>query len=127
MKRLRTLAARMSAALGLCCAAWAAGAQPVAERAFETVVANYVADGLRGNLSLQGQHLEVEKASDLRSQTFPLVRIGRVGRGRFTTDGPERKCVANADGSACRRRLPHALGRNREGGWSLSDRAPPSR
>ena len=60
--RLRSLAGQVFA-LGLCFAAWAASAQPVVEGEFDTVVANYVAEGLRSNLALQSQHLEVEKST----------------------------------------------------------------
>ena len=90
MKRLRNLAAQIPAALGLCCVTWAAGAQPAIERDFDTVVANYVVDGLRGNLALQSQHLEVEKATgalaEARARFFPQLsleaRYSRADGGR---------------------------------------------
>lgn len=67
------------AALGLCCAAWAASAQPVIEGEFDTVVANYVAEGLRSNLALQSQSLEVEKSTqalaEARARFFPQVSL----------------------------------------------------
>lgn len=78
MKMLRSLAAQVTA-LGLCCAAWAASAQPVIEGEFDTVVANYVAEGLRSNLALQSQHLEVEKSTqalaEARARFFPQVSL----------------------------------------------------
>jgi outer membrane protein len=76
--RLRSLAVRASA-LGLCFAAWAASAQPVIEGEFDTVVANYVAEGLRSNLALQSQHLEVEKSAqalaEARARFFPQLSL----------------------------------------------------
>jgi outer membrane protein len=78
MKKLRNLAAQVSA-LGLCCMTWSASAQPVNEGEFDTVVANYVAEGLRSNLALQGQHLEVEKSAqalaEARARFFPQLSL----------------------------------------------------
>jgi formaldehyde-activating enzyme involved in methanogenesis len=51
------------AALLITCAASIATAQSATEGDFDSVVASYVAEGLRGNLALQGQALEVEKAA----------------------------------------------------------------
>jgi outer membrane protein TolC len=76
--KMRSLAAQVSA-LGLSCVAWAAGAQPVIEGDFDTVVANYVAEGLRSNLALQSQHLEVEKSAqalaEARARFFPQLSL----------------------------------------------------
>jgi outer membrane protein len=78
MKTLRNLAAGMLT-LGLGCAASAASAQPVIEGEFDTVVADYVAEGLRTNLSLQSQHLEVEKSTqalaEARARFFPQLSL----------------------------------------------------
>lgn len=76
--RLRNLAVPVSA-LCLCFAAWAASAQPVIEGEFDTVAANYVAEGLRSNLALQSQHLEVEKSAqalaEARARFFPQLSL----------------------------------------------------
>jgi outer membrane protein TolC len=54
-----------------------AHAQPSLD--FDTVVERYVTDGLRGNLSLQSQNLEVEKAvqalAEARARFFPEVSL----------------------------------------------------
>ncbi len=76
------------AIIGLCLSATAARAQAPAD--FDTVVANYVAEGLRGNLALQSQHLEVEKAAgalaEARARFFPELsfeaRYTRAEGGR---------------------------------------------
>lgn len=56
-----------------------ASAQTPIEGDFDTVVANYVAAGLRGNLALQGQTLEVEKAAqalaEARARFFPQLSL----------------------------------------------------
>lgn len=85
---MRTL--RQLAASGLCFIAWAASAQTPTESDFDTVVADYVAEGLRSNLALQGQNLEVEKASqalaEARARFFPQLsfeaRYTRADGGR---------------------------------------------
>ncbi|MET0533887.1 MAG: TolC family protein, partial [Steroidobacter sp.] len=66
-------------ALVLSCAASGTSAQPVTEGEFDTVVEDYVAEGLRSNLSLQGQHLEVGKAAqalaEARAKFFPQMSL----------------------------------------------------
>lgn len=56
-----------------------ASAQTLIEGDFDTVVASYVAEGLRGNLALQGQTLEVEKAAqalaEARARFFPQLSL----------------------------------------------------
>lgn len=75
---LRNLVARMLA-LGVFCAAGTVSAQPVTEGEFDTVVADYVAEGLRSNLALQSQHLEVEKSAqalaEARARFFPQLSL----------------------------------------------------
>lgn len=74
--------------LGLSAGAWAQ--TPVGGGDFDTVVADYVSEGLRGNLALQSQHLEVEKAaealSEARARFFPELsfeaRYTRAEGGR---------------------------------------------
>lgn len=65
--------------LGLTLAACAAGAQAPMEGEFDTLVADYVAEGLRSNLALQGQNLEVDKAaqalSEARSRFYPQLSL----------------------------------------------------
>lgn len=79
------------ATIGLCLSASAAWAQAPASGAdFDTIVANYVAEGLRSNLALQSEHLEVEKAaealSEARARFFPELsfeaRYTRADGGR---------------------------------------------
>lgn len=74
---MRTL--RYLAALGLCFTAWAAGAQAPTEGDFDSVVATYVAEGLRSNLALQGESLEVEKAAhalaEARARFYPQLSL----------------------------------------------------
>ena len=75
---------------GLClsASAWAQG--PQGGRDFDTVVSNYVAEGLRSNLALQSQHLEVEKAAEAlaeaRARFYPELsfqaRYTRADGGR---------------------------------------------
>lgn len=71
---------RSLAAYGLCFTAWAASAQtPATEGEFDTVVATYVAEGLRSNLALQGESLEVEKAAhalaEARARFYPQLSL----------------------------------------------------
>ncbi|HEY5754502.1 MAG TPA: TolC family protein [Steroidobacter sp.] len=79
------------AMIGLCLSATAASAQtPAGGGDFDTVVSTYVAEGLRSNLALQSQHLEVEKAaealSEARARFFPELsfeaRYTRADGGR---------------------------------------------
>lgn len=68
------------AMIGLCLSASLAWAQtPAGGGDFDTVVANYVAEGLRSNLGLKSQHLEVEKAaeslSEARARFFPELSL----------------------------------------------------
>ncbi|MBL8269546.1 TolC family protein [Steroidobacter sp.] len=85
MPALRTLMM-----VGLCLGASAAGAQTPPASDFDTLVSNYVAEGLRSNLALQGQTLEVDKASqalsEARSRFFPQLsfeaRYTRAEGGR---------------------------------------------
>src|SRR6187402_1664593 len=78
------------AMIGLCLVANAASAQTPVGGDFDTVVSNYVAEGLRSNLGLQSQHLEVEKASEAlseaRARFFPELsfeaRYTRADGGR---------------------------------------------
>lgn len=79
------------AMVGLCLGASAAWAQaPAGGGDFDTVVADYVAEGLRSNLALQSQHLEVEKATgalaEARARFFPQLsfeaRYTRADGGR---------------------------------------------
>ena len=66
-------------AFGLSLAAELAGAQTAHEGEFDSVVAKYVAEGLRSNLALQSQHLEVERATqalaEARSRFFPQLSL----------------------------------------------------
>src|SRR5690606_13226266 len=79
----------IGATLGFGLIACAAGAQTPASD-FETVVADYVAEGLRSNLALQGESLEVEKAAEAlaeaRANFFPQLsfeaRYTRADGGR---------------------------------------------
>lgn len=83
-------APRLLAMVGLCWSASAAWAQTPAGGDFDTIVSNYVAEGLRGNLALQSEHLEVEKASgalaEARARFFPQLsfeaRYTRAEGGR---------------------------------------------
>jgi len=79
------------AMIGLCLGASAAWAQvPASGGDFDTIVANYVAEGLRSNLALQSQHLEVDKATgalaEARARFFPQLsfeaRYTRADGGR---------------------------------------------
>ena len=79
------------ATIGLCLSASAAWAQaPAIGSDFDTLVANYVAEGLRSNLALQSEHLEVEKAAEAlaeaRARFFPELsfeaRYTRADGGR---------------------------------------------
>lgn len=89
MRALRYLAS-LTAAIALGPSALSAGAQPAPAHDFETVVANYVAEGLRSNLALQGETLEVEKAAEAlteaRARFFPQLsfeaRYTRASGGR---------------------------------------------
>ena len=71
----------------------ATGAQAQSEADFDTVVERYVAEGLRGNLALQSENLEVEKAvqalAEARAKFFPEVslqaRYTRAEGGREIT------------------------------------------
>jgi outer membrane protein TolC len=70
--------------------ALAVGAQTPTERDFDTIVSTYVDEGLRNNLALQGQTLEVEKAAEAlaeaRARFFPQLsfeaRYTRAEGGR---------------------------------------------
>jgi len=91
-------ALRQWAASSLCFIAWSANAQGGAQTYepapiggdFDSVVANYVAEGLRSNLALQGQHLEVERAAlslaEARARFYPQLsfeaRYTRADGGR---------------------------------------------
>lgn len=76
--------------IGLCFGASVAPAQTPVGGDFDSVVSNYVAEGLRTNLGLQSQHLEVEKAaealSEARARFFPELsfeaRYTRADGGR---------------------------------------------
>jgi outer membrane protein len=79
------------AIIGLCLSATAALAQtPASAGDFDTIVAEYVSEGLRSNLALQSQHLEVEKAAEAlveaRARFFPELsfeaRYTRADGGR---------------------------------------------
>ena len=65
-------------------ASFAAVAQAGGEGEFDAVVERYVAEGLRSNLALQGESLEVERAAQAlaaaRARFFPEVymEIGRA-------------------------------------------------
>lgn len=69
---------------------FSAGAQTPAASDFDTAVSNYVAEGLRSNLALQGETLEVEKATEAlaeaRAAFFPQLafeaRYTRADGGR---------------------------------------------
>src|SRR5262245_3591892 len=67
--------------LGCVClaASAAAFAQGTREGEFDTVVERYVAEGLRSNLSLQSETLEVERATqalaEARARFFPEVSL----------------------------------------------------
>ena len=82
---------RQLAAISLCFIAGAASAQTTpAAGDFDSVVGDYVATGLRSNLALQGQNLEVEKAAqalaEARARFFPQLsfeaRYTRAEGGR---------------------------------------------
>ncbi|WP_161965611.1 TolC family protein [Steroidobacter cummioxidans] len=84
-------APRLMAMIGLCLGASAAWAQaPASGGDFDTIVADYVAEGLRSNLALQSQHLEVDKATgalaEARARFFPQLsfeaRYTRADGGR---------------------------------------------
>jgi len=76
--------------VALCLSTQGAGAQTPSTQDFETVVENYVAEGLRSNLALQGETLEVEKAAqalaEARARFFPQLsfeaRYTRADGGR---------------------------------------------
>lgn len=74
---MRTL--RHLVAFGLSFIAWAASAQTPTAGDFDTVVATYVAEGLRSNLALQGESLEVEKAAhalaEARARFYPQLSL----------------------------------------------------
>lgn len=78
------------ATIGLCLSVSAAWAQAPAGGDFDSIVANYVAEGLRSNLALQSEHLEVEKAAEAlaeaRARFFPELsfeaRYTRADGGR---------------------------------------------
>ena len=74
MRKLRHLAA-----FGLSFIAWAASAQTPTAGDFDTVVATYVTEGLRSNLALQGESLEVEKAAhalaEARARFYPQLSL----------------------------------------------------
>ncbi|HEY0941270.1 MAG TPA: TolC family protein [Steroidobacter sp.] len=76
MRTLRYLST-IGAALSLM--ACTAGAQTPAASDFKSVVANYVVEGLRSNLALQGESLEVEKAAqalaEARANFFPQLSL----------------------------------------------------
>jgi outer membrane protein len=67
------------AAFGLSFIAWAASAQTPTAGDFDTVVATYVTEGLRSNLALQGESLEVEKAAhalaEARARFYPQLSL----------------------------------------------------
>ena len=71
--------ARYLAMLGLGLSACAASAQAPVASDFDTVVSNYVAEGLRSNLALQSQTLEVDKAAqslaEARARFFPELSL----------------------------------------------------
>lgn len=89
MRALRYLA-NVGAAVGLGLSACAAGAQVPTANDFDSIVSNYVAEGLRSNLALRGQTLEVEKAAEAlaeaRARFFPQLsfeaRYTRADGGR---------------------------------------------
>lgn len=89
MRPLRYFAT-VGVAVGLGLSACAAGAQVPAVDDFDSVVSNYVAEGLRSNLSLQGETLEVGKAAgalaEARARFFPQLsfeaRYTRAEGGR---------------------------------------------
>ncbi len=68
-----------SAASASSCASFAAVAQAGGEGEFDAVVERYVAEGLRSNLALQGESLEVERAAQAlaaaRARFFPEVSL----------------------------------------------------
>jgi len=71
---------RLAIALtGVVCLALAGVGHAQTASDFDTVVERYVADGLRGNLSLQSETLEVEKAAqalaEARARFFPEVSL----------------------------------------------------
>lgn len=74
----------------LALSAFVAAAQTPAASDFDTVVSNYVAEGLHSNLALQGQTLEVDKAAEAlaeaRARFFPQLsfeaRYTRADGGR---------------------------------------------
>lgn len=65
--------------LWICCGTGVAMAQSPLGGDFDTVVSNYVAEGLRGNLALQSQALEVDKATEAlaeaRARFFPQLSL----------------------------------------------------
>ena len=89
MRALRCLAS-LGTTVALCLSTQGAGAQTPSTQDFETVVENYVAEGLRSNLALQGETLEVEKAAqalaEARARFFPQLsfeaRYTRADGGR---------------------------------------------
>jgi outer membrane protein len=80
----------LGAAAGLSLIACATDAQMPATNDFEEVVANYVAEGLRSNLALRSESLEVERATqalaEARANFFPQLsfeaRYTRADGGR---------------------------------------------
>jgi outer membrane protein len=87
MRALRYLA-RVGVLVGLGLSAFGAAAQASGD--FESVVSDYVSEGLRSNLALQGQTLEVDKAAEAlaeaRARFFPQLsfeaRYTRADGGR---------------------------------------------
>ena len=85
---MRVLGYLATVSLGL--SACAAGAQVPVAGDFDSVVSGYVTEGLRSNLALQGQTLEVEKAAEslaeARARFFPQLsfeaRYTRAEGGR---------------------------------------------
>lgn len=78
------------ASVGLCCSACVAVAQTPVGSDFDTVVTNYVAEGLRSNLALRSQAFEVDKAAEAlveaRARFLPQIsfqaRYTRADGGR---------------------------------------------
>src|SRR5689334_1706303 len=81
MRPLQVAAIRAGLALACLSFAWAisADAQNAPAGDFDSVVASYVAEGLRSNLALQGQTLEVERAAqslaEARSRFLPQLQL----------------------------------------------------
>lgn len=74
------------ALLGVACALFGLGAQPaLAQAPFDQVIDRYVREGLRSNLAMQSETLEVEKAAEAlaeaRARFFPEITLeGRYSR-----------------------------------------------